>query len=644
MAMAPKNVVGRVGALAVALGIGTAIAYFPAVATAESPESSSSESESSAEPADAHDEEAEDAEAEEPDNEDDTEIDEVETEDDQVETEDDEAEEQEPEVEVVVDEAEEQDEVQENDQPEDTDTFEPATEPAIATVAVDTAAPIPQPEPAQNPAMWTVAAVARRELAVADSPLGTQQQLAAEQLAAQTAATLPVQLMKVVLRASWLSTAEREYALVGGPDQANIDALDAALDEYAMAAAFQQQILNSNKPTVVTQVAPPHVWFGQSVTGSRNLYDNPDTVYRFMGVNKASTYVITGRFENYDPNDPTSVPTDTTFSVLTGLTGTTAQVLTKDDLIINPDGTFTITVSAEPGEPGTNHLQIPPEATLIAARNTLGDWDSEVPMTLSIERVAGPPNSLFSELGGFAIPFIGPTVADSPVLTALVSLVPPLPYTPPIVRGVFAAVIMLLGVQNENTYIQVATVDPATGEQRPPNVLPNPTRNAQFLATQLQSAGYFQLADDEALVVTITPNNARYFVVPVTNDWTVTDNYWDQQTSLNSSQAQKNPDGTYTLVISKTDPNIAAAGEDPAYVKNWVSTGGLNQGTISMRFQNLDPENDVLPTVEAKTVKLQDLADELPDGIATVSADGRQVQLDERKAGYDNRWAPYPQP
>ena len=52
----------------------------------------------------------------------------------------------------------------------------------------------------------------------------------------------------------------------------------------------------------------------------------------------------------------------------------------------------------------------------------------------------------------------------------------------------------------------------------PPNVFTDPQSNASFLSTQLQSAGYFQLADDQALVLTINPNNADYFSVPVTND------------------------------------------------------------------------------------------------------------------------------
>ena len=129
-------------------------------------------------------------------------------------------------------------------------------------------------------------------------------------------------------------------------------------------------------------------------------------------------------------------------------------------------------------------------------------------MSLEITRVGGPPASLFSQLGGFAIPGLGPAVVSNPLLTALVSLVPPLPYMPPLLRGTFTAVIMALGIQRESTYMAVATTDPETGERVQPNVLKNPTRNAEFLATQLQSAGYFQLADDEALVVTIDPGNA----------------------------------------------------------------------------------------------------------------------------------------
>ena len=460
------------------------------------------------------------------------------------------------------------------------------------------------PKPAPNPALVAVAGFVRREIehavtpartaesftpaaAVAQSvttqavsPLGTQTQLDAEQTATRTANTLPVALTKLVLKTGWYVTALGEYSKVGGPDAANLAQLSRSVDEYAMGAAFQQQILNPMTSRAVMQVAPPHTWYGQMVPGSRILYDNPDTVYRFMAVNKTSTYVIRGKFENWDPAHPENVPADTTFSLLTGLSGNTAAVLNRDDLEINANGEFQILVSGDPkpADYNGNYLQLTSDSTLIAARDTLSDWNSQQPMSLSIERVSGPPNSFLAQMGIFTIPLIGPAVSDSPLLTQLVSIIPPLPELP-IVRGAVTSVIMVIGLQMEREYIRVATVDAATGDKREPNVFTDPTSNAAFLNTQLQSAGYFQLKDDEALILTIDRKDAGYFNVPVTNDWTITDNYWDQQTSLNNVQAV--PDGAggtkYTIVISKTDPGVY----------NWVSTGGLNQGTASIRFQDL---------------------------------------------------------
>ncbi|MDF2585508.1 MAG: hypothetical protein K0R33_4151, partial [Mycobacterium sp.] len=168
-----------------------------------------------------------------------------------------------------------------------------------------------------------------------------------------------------------------------------------------------------------------------------------------------------------------------------------------------------------------------------------------------------------------------------------------------------------------------------------PNVLKNPARNAEFLATQLQSAGYFQLADEEALVITIDRAGAGYFIVPVTDDWTVTKDYWNEQTSLNNVQsvADDAAGTTYTIVVSPSDPGVA----------NWVSTGGLNQGTISIRFQDIDPAVTQLPTVSARVVALSELASVLPPNTQYVTAAQRAAQIATRKAGFDNRFAPYPQ-
>lgn len=520
-----------------------------------------------------------------------------------------------------------------------------APEPPILSTAVPThtldaadAAAGGSATPLPSALAWTMLAAARNEVgrrpgaALAVSPLGTSEQIAAEAEAMQTAHTLPVLAMKAVLGLSWRIIGDIQYAQAGGPDQENLAVLGRAVDEWAMASAFQSLILNSNDPAIVMQVAPPHHWYGQAVTGSRILYDNPDTIYRFVGVNYASQYSITGRLPDNDPK--------ASFSVLTGLAGTTAAVLDADQLELGPDRTFVITVSGAPPQPGQrNHLQITPDTTLIAIRDTLSDWNTQDPMSLAIQRTAGPRESLFGQFGGFAIPGIGPLVAQSELLTTLVSLIPPLPAVPRFLQGSITALLMLRGISEESKYITVATTDPLTGNRKAPNVFTDPTSNASFLATQLQSAGYFHLADDEALVLTIRPNNADYFVVPVTNDWTITDNYWDDQTSLNNTQARANPDGSYTFVVSPTEPTLA----DGTSVWNWVSTGGLNQGTMAIRFQSIDPNNPVTPSVSSLVVPLSGLAAVLPAGTVIVTPAERAAQIALRGAGFDRRFAPYPQ-
>lgn len=454
------------------------------------------------------------------------------------------------------------------------------------------------------------------------NPLATQDQLAAEELATRIVDTPIIKGAKVVLKVAWVATAYRDFARVGGPDRQNLAQLDQAVDEYALQSALELQLLNPNDPKVIQQVMPPHTWYGQSFGGARILYDNPDTIYRMIPVNNASTYVIKGQF------DTTNMPADTTFSVLTGLTGTTTEVLTVDDVDTNSDGTFQIIADSSPTEPGQrNHLQLPEGATLVAARNTLGDWNTEQPMSLTVDRVGGPPDNLFSQLGFYDIPAIGPLLAGNTVIAPLVAAVPPLSRPPLALQAAETAIVMALGIVMEPQYMAVATTDPATGALRPPNQLSEPAHNASFLATQLQSAGYFQLADDEALVIRIDPGNAGYFSVPVTNDWTVTNNYWDQQTSLNDSQAVRNDDGTYTIVVSPTDPGVA----------NWVSTGGLHQGTLSIRFQDLDPASPAAPAVDARVVKVSALTDEYPE-LASQQDYDRAAQIAARQTGYARRY------
>jgi hypothetical protein len=139
----------------------------------------------------------------------------------------------------------------------------------------------------------------------------------------------------------------------------------------------------------------------------------------------------------------------------------------------------------------------------------------------------------------------------------------------------------------------------------------------------------FHLGDDQAMVVTVTLGDAGYFTTPITDAWTITPDYRNHQSSLNSSQAIPNPDGSYTLVISKTDPGVA----------NWVDTAGLNQGSLFVRWQlpGTDPDAGP-PTVTSRVVRLADLPSALPPSTAHVTPEQRAQQLADRQHAYDSRF------
>lgn len=77
---------------------------------------------------------------------------------------------------------------------------------------------------------------------------------------------------------------------------------------------------------------------------------------------------------------------------------------------------------------------------------------------------------------------------------------------------------------------------------------------------------------------------------------------------------------------------------------NWVSTGGLNQGTLYIRFQDLDATSSAVPMiVSQQVVTLDQLGTVLPDGTKYVTDAERAAQLAARLDGYNDRFGPYPQ-
>lgn len=383
-------------------------------------------------------------------------------------------------------------------------------------------------------------------------------------------------------------SAKSAYRLARGrPTSPEAEArLDNAINELTFSAI--QKAVNGDPlyPKVYWVNAPAHTWFDLKVPGGRYSYDNPDNIYRTIPIDGTSRYVIRGQRHG-------SGPTDVTFSLISNVNSqNTIQVLAGPDLVVDADGRFTITVDPDPARGRVNHIQTNSSAKQLFIRNNLGDWNSETPDSLSVERVGLQPNR--------------PPRSD--VLTGLEAW---------------------SNLQQSILFYGVGALGLKT-HVNPVNTLSNPSSSQTLgtLVTQASSFGHFRIGDDEALIVTLRSGGAGYFVVPVTDPWLVSVDPVRHQTSLNNRQSVVNADGSYTFVIAPRDPGV----------HNWLDTVGQHEGTIMVRWQNLPKQAvDGGPQVNIRRVKWAELPTILPHDTRHVSPAERSAQIAQRIAGFERR-------
>jgi hypothetical protein len=139
--------------------------------------------------------------------------------------------------------------------------------------------------------------------------------------------------------------------------------------------------------------------------------------------------------------------------------------------------------------------------------------------------------------------------------------------------------------------------------QEPANTLTPPRPTPGGLASQRSSIGHYELADDEALVVSVPAcTDCAYQAIQVGSDWYASTDYETHQTSLTRAQSVTDPDGVLRYVISERDPGIA----------NWLETTGHATGPVMLRWQRLERDlgPDDGPTVQK--VLVADLPAVLP--------------------------------
>jgi hypothetical protein len=135
----------------------------------------------------------------------------------------------------------------------------------------------------------------------------------------------------------------------------------------------------------------------------------------------------------------------------------------------------------------------------------------------------------------------------------------------------------------------------------PANTLTPPRLTPGGLASQFSSAGHYDLAEDQAMIVTVPlagKDVSPYQGIQLGSMWYISLDYVNHQTSLTADQARVDPDGMLRYVISERDPGVG----------NWLETTGHHRGYVQLRWQRLTRE---LTDADGPAVEIVP-ADEIP--------------------------------
>jgi hypothetical protein len=377
------------------------------------------------------------------------------------------------------------------------------------------------------------------------------------------------------------------HAISNNPEV--LSTVDQAVDETVFAALLAIAGSDPMNPQFAMYESLPYRTSGQQIPGSRYGFDNGDRAFRHFFVNPAFRYEIRGR----------RPPGTGSMNILIEACedkppgwGYPLSFVRLNQIDIDADGNFVITVDSTPTGDRRNHLWLPPGAAHVLIRDTYLDWSSQLPTELSVRRVSGPaspPAISFETMKMFA------------------------PY-----RVVEHALNTFKFWEWGVAPVQANTIPPPLVRPAPPGELP----------WGMTGVGRFHIADDEALVFTLDTVSAEYLGAMVTTPWLVGVDYANRTGTLNNFQAAKNPDGSMTYALAAHDPGI----------QNWLDTAGLHEGFMLFRWELLQRTPDPkLAVRDVRVVKLRDLQGALPFPTPKFSGEDRRKQVAERHEGYARR-------
>jgi len=296
------------------------------------------------------------------------------------------------------------------------------------------------------------------------------------------------------------------------------------------------------------------------------LGDNPDALYFTAPVSPQHRYRIRGNLRKADYTSFTVEAGTADGGISTRLLST----LNDTQFDAKPDGSYELIA----GGPrlARNWLELPADAGSITTRHyfewehpAAADPNLHIPLIIETLDISAPPptpddTSIAASWRRVARFFHAVTLA-MPMND--LSIMPPF-----ISRNV-----------NQFTLPDQKTGNHATGFAAADNV---------YLMTN------YELAPDEALVMSGRFPQCRFASVVLFNRFGQTYDYVNRRISLNRRQTKYEADGSFRMIIAHQDPGVP----------NWLDTEGRQKGQIFWRFQLAE---DAIQPVETKVVKISSL-------------------------------------
>ena len=320
--------------------------------------------------------------------------------------------------------------------------------------------------------------------------------------------------------------------------------------------------------------------------------DNPDTLYLHAYLRDDAEYIVTGQRGG---------TVDLSFQVLNGdysPVDVPDSLTAFDDrrLEIGPDGSFELRFGPPRPDAPANYVPLGPGSAMLVVREVYSDWAGERRGTLRIQRA--------DKIGA------APEPPDEALLAK---------------RYTVAGKLLLSRLRTFLAFPEWFYL------KEPVNTMTPPRRTPGGLATQFSSAGHFDLAPDQAMIVTVpaaSKDVAPYQGIQLGSGWYISLDYINHQTSLTADQARVSADGMLRFAISERDPGVA----------NWLELTGRTRGYVQIRWQRLTRDLAAADGPQVEVVPFASVPQFLPDyESARITTEEFRVRIAARQAAVANR-------